>query len=62
MTRKDYQLIASTIKELTKGLESEDYLEHYVPVIRELANNLADRLEIENPRFNRVKFWEACGL
>jgi hypothetical protein len=62
MTRKDYQLIAGSIHKLVQGLNSEEYLKHYLPVIRELVNDLSDRLEIENPRFNRSTFWNASGL
>jgi hypothetical protein len=62
MTRKDYQLIAGTIAPLVKGLSSEECFTHHLPVMRELVNTLSDKLEIDNPRFNRAKFWEACAL
>jgi hypothetical protein len=66
MTRKDYRMLASTIKPLVEGLEvltkvkPEAYT--HTSVVRELVNNLSDRLEEDNPHFNRSKFWEACGL
>lgn len=62
MTRKDYELIAGSISKLAQGLDREEYLRHYLPVIRELVNDLSTRLEIENPRFNRHIFWKACAL
>jgi len=61
MTRKDYVLIAKTLNELVKGVE-QDFSKHHMGVLRELVNNLSDRLIEDNPNFNRAKFWEACGL
>jgi len=62
MTRKDYQLIAGSIEKLVKGLSREEYFVHYLPVIRELVNDLSDQLAQDNPRFNRATFWTACSL
>ena len=62
MTRKDYQLIAGSIQKLVKGLSSEEYFIHHLPVIRELVNDLSDQLALDNPRFNRATFWNASGL
>ena len=62
MTRKDYQLIAGSISKLVQGLRSEEYFIHHLPVIRELVNELSDQLAMDNPRFNRAKFWNASGL
>jgi hypothetical protein len=66
MTRKDYELIAGTFKAMVRGLnEMKTYsnnAEHSLAVMRELTNNLSDKLEIDNPRFDRHKFWTAVGL
>lgn len=62
MTRKDYQLIAGTISKLAQGLNSEECFKGHIPVIRELVNTLSDKLEEDNPRFNRATFWRACAL
>lgn len=66
MTRKDYELIADVIKPLVKGCQdlTEDNPEaySYLSLIRELVNNLSDKLVENNPRFDRSKFWKACGL
>jgi hypothetical protein len=59
MTRKDYKLIASTIAPIVKGAR---YDHRYESCLRELVNTLSDKLELDNPRFNRAKFWEACAL
>lgn len=66
MTRKDYELIAKVINPLVEGLEvltkvkPEAYT--HISVVRELVNNLSDKLQADNPRFDRGKFWQACGL
>lgn len=51
MTRKDFELIARTIKLLPDG-----------PARRETARLFADALTNTNPRFNRLRFLHACGL
>jgi len=50
MTKKDYTLIAQAINDSIKKGEN----------IVDLTMALADKLELENPRFNRDKFLEAC--
>jgi phosphohistidine phosphatase SixA len=62
MTRKDYQLIAGTISKLMQGLNGEECFKGHIPVVRELVNSLSDKLEEDNPRFNRATFWRACAL
>jgi hypothetical protein len=52
MTRKDYIKIAKVISEA--WFHSHDYREA-------IANNFADMLEEENPRFDRERFLVACG-
>lgn len=59
MTRKDYQLIAGTIEAIVKGAR---YDHRYESCLRELVNTLSDKLEVDNPRFNRATFWKASGL
>ena len=56
MTKKDYELIASTIDE-TRGLFSD-----VSEFATKLAINLAKKLKAENPAFNRDKFFDACGF
>lgn len=59
MTRKDYELIAGSIAPIIKGAR---YDHRYESCLRELVNTLSDKLERENPRFNRERFWKACAL
>lgn len=73
MTRKDYVMIAETIRELLADIEREagpmavcDRTralmagEHLG--VRHAASRLADQLRQDNPRFDRTRFIEACGL
>jgi hypothetical protein len=53
MTRKDYELLAETIA--TAWWHNSDYKSHF-------ASALADKLENENPRFDRHRFLVACGV
>lgn len=53
MTRKDYKLIAEVIAVSWFG---------NAELKADLANNLADKLEQDNPRFDRSRFLIACGV
>ena len=64
MTRKDYELIADTIRRV---YASSCHSWHDAPTerqnaIRELANSLVCKLVADNPRFNEEIFFKACGL
>jgi len=51
MTRKDYIMIAEVFAH-----SAGDDLAKF------LASNLADKLAEDNPRFDRARFLEACGV
>lgn len=53
MTRKDYELLARVIA--NAWYSSRDYKES-------IANDLADKLEADNPRFDRERFLIAAGV
>lgn len=53
MTRKDYNLIADVIAVSWFG---------NAELKADLVSNLADKLEQDNPRFNRSIFLTACGV
>ena len=57
MTRKDYQLIAGALKD---ALGAIDHPQRAGAVLA--AQELAYRLRDDNPRFDRKRFLEACGL
>lgn len=55
MTKKDYVLIANTLSSLSKMTKGKATHEQYVIA-------LANVLQSTNPRFNREKFIQACGV
>ena len=59
MTRKDYVMIAETLrmnrKDFNKG---EDGL----MLLDILAHQFSNSLEADNPRFDRARFLVACGV
>ncbi len=58
MSKKDYQLIAATIRaeiELSEGM----FEPHHVSAYHEIAEKLADAFSATNPRFNREMFLAA---
>jgi hypothetical protein len=58
MTRKDYQLIADAIN-LSKWSSGNDI---HLETIGIVAQDLATKLEQDNPWFDRAKFLTACGV
>jgi hypothetical protein len=59
MTKKDYELIAGSIKfSRTSGILTTEADE----AMQILADDLSIQLANENPRFDRDKFLKACGL
>lgn len=48
MTRKDYVRLAEALR-ISESVE-------------EAASNIADVLKRDNPRFDRARFYAACGL
>jgi len=56
MTRKDYQLIAEVFANFGKII----VLEETIGI--DIALNLADALQADNPRFDRARFLTACGV
>ena len=73
MTRKDYILIAAAIRELLADIERDSASEYLTTNarailsgeqsgVRAAALRLSDRLEYDNPRFERETFLKACSL
>lgn len=64
MTKKDYELIANTLwgeaySEPGILCEAWEYMDNEYA---EMVEALAYRFEQNNPKFNRSKFLQACGL
>lgn len=59
MTRKDYVLIAQTLSDLMKDFNNcgDDSVS-----LSLVAEELADTLATDNPRFDRARFLVACGV
>jgi hypothetical protein len=61
MTRKDYVLIAEVIKtQIEMSIKFEE--EESRAGAQNIAYDLAWKLSEDNPRFNRARFLEACGV
>ena len=54
LTKKDYELIAGVLK----LADAECWTDH----IELIAEEMADSLEQDNPKFDRNKFLTACGI
>ena len=53
MTRKHFKVLAASIAKLTLFDKDAGY---------DMACDVANACEEDNPRFDRVKFFEACGF
>ncbi len=63
MSKKDYELIATAIWNKTFQLEPFDLkTKNHNRVVYQVAFSIADALELENPRFDRMKFLKVCGV
>lgn len=58
MTRKHYRAIAEVIRQTADN--SPTFMER--ARVREIAEGLASVLAADNPRFQRSRFLEACGV
>lgn len=60
MTRKDFVAIAEAIKDARDALGFSDSIESRV--LDSMAKSIANVCATTNPRFDRSKFLEACGV
>lgn len=58
MSRKDYVKLAEDIRFNTLPGHGKDLLIKVPTFVKSLMLTLAE----DNPNFNRMKFWTACGL
>ena len=61
MTRKDYELIARVLA-FTRTSAKSDLSPQADNMWRVACGDIADALASENPRFDRDRFLEACGV
>ena len=57
MTKKDYVAIADAILSARNERET-----NAAQAITNVASYIADKLECDNPRFDRARFLAACGV
>lgn len=56
MTRKDYVIIAEVFANFANVCNLEE------TIGADIARNLADALQADNPRFDSARFLNACGV
>jgi len=61
MTKKDFELIAKVIKDLAQDQKERGAFANN-PDLETVANWFALELEETNPRFDRARFVDACGV
>ncbi|MCE5292966.1 MAG: hypothetical protein LLG14_27535 [Nocardiaceae bacterium] len=67
MTKKDFELIAAVFANLLRepihpDCDDPEAEQGAIDGIRTAAVNLADALATTNPRFDRARFLQACGV
>ena len=62
MTKKDYELIAQAISVEYQETNPDTNNDIEAQTIVTVTNRIADYLSMENPRFDRNKFFKACGI
>lgn len=65
MTKKDYEIVAAVIARRIALAPEECDPETSLDVlieIKEIATDLADKFQADNPRFDRSVFMAACGI
>lgn len=59
MTKKDYKILAGVLEDCHEMIR---YTGVDIDTLLTVQRTLMDALEMENPRFSRGKFQEACGF
>lgn len=66
MSRKDYVLIAAALRAARPNMpicKPQDFTDEMVSAChRDIASEIADALQRDNPRFSRERFLEAAGV
>jgi hypothetical protein len=65
MTRKDYVAIAAAIKAARADITGKEPDEHHIDMLDGTslsAEHIAEVLKRDNPRFDRARFFAACGI
>jgi hypothetical protein len=59
LTRKDYEMLARLIKDDLIGTGDVYLCELWGP--HTFLENLSSRLSVDNPNFDKTRFFKACG-
>ena len=64
MSRKDYELVAGVFRNHVVSMMTcgKDNYAAQVTELGILAEDMASALQGNNPRFNRARFLQACGI
>ena len=63
MTRKDYVAIAAAIRQQAYSPNADINTRNAAEGTREhIADDIADAMARDNPRFDRARFLKACGV
>ena len=61
MTKRDYQLIADVLRHGRSDSGDGRYAVGYLTALDDISRDVADALKLDNPRFNRATFLQACS-
>lgn len=59
-SQKTYVMVAGEVKSVVETLEPEEQVAR--DALRNLADNLSTKFEMDNPAFQNKKFVKACGF
>jgi len=63
LTKKDFKAVAENIATtIGDGFDDSDYDLGWQDAIEDIAKQLADYFAAQNPRFDRERFMQVCGL
>jgi hypothetical protein len=59
MSKKDYEALAAVLK---AAWDEWQYSHDGARAVQDIATGIADKLQADNPRFDRQRFLNACHL
>lgn len=62
MTKKDFEAIASAMKDAREASDPRDFSVTHHRVFDSLSRSVADVCARQNPKFQRLRFLAACGV
>lgn len=62
MTKKDYEMLAKIMRDAVDGAAVQPKLFSAQEFARWVAEMMATKMALDNPRFSRKRFLTACGV